>query len=92
MSQDRDHDDHCHIVWDGVDWMIGQIIHRGDTLCLWHGPGAIDQEFALLDVSGVDWASYCTAAVRMLEAQNLLGSESVKNFGNRRHFGIVLEG
>ena len=92
MSQDREHDDHCHITFDGIDWMIGMIAQHGRTLCLWHGPGAADQEFALVDVSGVDWASYCTVAVRMLEAWDSPMRESVKKFGNRRHFGIVLEG
>jgi hypothetical protein len=91
MSQDREHDNHCLLVFEGVVWRIGQIMNDGQSMGLWHGPGARDQEFVVIDISGVDWSSYCTVASRMLDDENFPGEESVRNFGNRRHSGIVLE-
>lgn len=57
-------DDHCWIVASGESWAIRRI--EGKVLLLWRGYWP-DLDYSALDVSKVDWESYCAKAAALLQ-------------------------
>jgi hypothetical protein len=61
LETPRQHDDHCWIMFGGVQrWIIGM---RGDRFVT-----TSEQGLAIIDLSGVDWETYDFVALEMLRS------------------------
>jgi hypothetical protein len=81
MSEEQ-HDNHCWLVFNEVDWHIDRIERLGDGRELFHmwrldvkptpgRTGTVDTQIAqaTFDFKNVDWSSYNKLAILMMEEQ-----------------------